>query len=47
MEKIVIEAHDGLFEGTIRLRVHDVADIRTVTTALKRLKDVSSATRVN
>ena len=47
MEKIVIEAHDGLFEGTIRLRVHDVADIRTVTTALKRLKDVSSATRVD
>ena len=47
MEKIVIEAHDGLFEGTIRLRVHDVADIKTVTTALKRLKDVSSATRIN
>ena len=47
MEKIVIEAHDGLFEGTIRLRVHDVADIHNITTALKRLHDVSTATRIN
>jgi len=47
MEKIVIEAHDGVFEGTIRLRVHDVSDIRTITQSLLKLKEVSSAVRIS
>lgn len=46
MEKIVIEAKDGLFEGTIRMRVHDVGDINTIVDNLKKLKEISSAARI-
>jgi GTP pyrophosphokinase len=47
MERILIEAHDGIFEGTIRLRVHDVDDIKTICENLKKLNNVRSVVRVD
>ncbi len=47
MERILIEAHDGIFEGTIRLRVHDVDDIKVISDNLKKLNNVRSVVRVD
>ena len=47
MERILIEAHDGIFDGTIRLRVHDVDDIKTISENLKKLNNVRSVVRID
>jgi GTP pyrophosphokinase len=47
MERILIEAHDGIFEGTIRLRVHDVDDIKTICDNLKKLNNIRSVVRID
>lgn len=47
MERILIEAHDGIFDGTIRLRVHDVDDIKVISENLKKLNNVRSVVRVD
>ena len=47
MERILIEAHDGIFDGTIRLRVHDVDDIKVVCDNLKKLHNIRSVIRVD
>ncbi len=47
MERILIEAYDGIFDGTIRLRVHDVDDIKVICDNLKRLNNVRSVVRID
>lgn len=47
MERILIEAYDGIFDGTIRLRVHDVDDIKVICDNLKKLHNVRSVVRVD
>lgn len=47
MERILIEAHDGIFDGTIRLRVHDVDDIKVICDNLKKLNNIRSVIRVD
>jgi GTP pyrophosphokinase len=47
MERILIEAYDGIFEGTIRLRVHDVDDIKVICDNLKKINNVRSVVRVD
>ena len=47
MERILIEAHDGIFDGTIRLRVHDVDDIKAICDNLKKLNNIRSVVRVD
>jgi GTP pyrophosphokinase len=47
MERILIEAHDGIFDGTIRLRVHDVDDIKVICDNLKKLTNVRSVVRID
>lgn len=47
MERILIEAHDGIFDGTIRLRVHDVEDIKVICDNLKRLNNIRSVVRID
>jgi GTP pyrophosphokinase len=47
MERILIESYDGIFEGTIRLRVHDVDDIKVICDNLKKVNNVRSVVRVN
>ena len=47
MERILIEAYDGIFDGTIRLRVHDVDDIKVICDNLKRLNNIRSVIRID
>ena len=47
MERILIEAYDGIFDGTTRLRVHDVDDIKVICDNLKKLNNVRSVVRVD
>ena len=47
MERILIEARDGIFDGTIRLRVHDVDDIKVICENLKKLNNVRSVVRID
>ena len=47
MERILIEAYDGIFEGTIRLRVHDVDDIKIICDNLKKINNVRSVVRID
>ena len=47
MERILIEAHDGIFDGTIRLRVHDVDDIKSICDNLLKLNNVRSVVRID
>lgn len=47
MERILIEAHDGIFDGTIRLRVHDVDDIKVICDNLKKLNNIRTVARVD
>jgi GTP pyrophosphokinase len=47
MERILIEAYDGIFDGTIRLRVHDVDDIKVICDNLKKLPNVRSVVRID
>ena len=47
MERILIEAHGGIFDGTIRLRVHDVEDIKVICDNLKKLTNIRSVVRID
>ena len=47
MERILIEAYDGIFDGTIRLRVHDVDDIKIICENLKKINNVRSVMRID
>ena len=47
MERILIEAYDGIFDGTIRLRVHDVDDIKVICDNLKKFNNVRSVVRID
>ena len=47
MERILIEAYDGIFDGTIRLRVHDVDDIKIICDNLKKINNVRSVVRID
>jgi GTP pyrophosphokinase len=47
MERILIEAYDGIFEGTIRLRVHDVDDIKIICDNLKKINNIRSVMRID
>ena len=47
MERVLIEAYDGIFDGTIRLRVHDVDDIKVICDNLKKLHNIRSVVRVD
>lgn len=47
MERVLIEAYDGIFEGTIRLRVHDVDDIKAICDNLKKINNVRSVVRID
>jgi GTP pyrophosphokinase len=45
IEKIMIEAHEGIFEGEITLRVYDVDDIQYIISDLKKVKEISYVAR--
>lgn len=46
IRKIFIETTDGLFEGHIQLYVHDVDDVKTIITNLRKIEEMKVVTRV-
>ena len=46
IRKIFIETMDGLFEGHIQLYVHDVDDVKTIITNLRKIEEMKVVTRV-
>lgn len=44
--RLLIEAKDGVFEGKIKMKVHDVEDIQKMCVTLSKIKNVKSVGRV-
>lgn len=45
IHKLNIESNDGIFEGRIQLYVHDVDDVNTICTNLKKIDHIKKVTR--
>ncbi|MDF9829125.1 RelA/SpoT family protein [Parabacteroides sp. PF5-6] len=46
IQRLLIEANDGMFEGKIKMKVHDVEDIQHMCVALSKLKSIKSVGRI-
>ena len=46
IQRVNIEANDGIFEGRIKLFVHDVDDVKTICDNLRKIKDVKEVKRI-
>lgn len=46
IQRLLIEAKDGVFEGKIKIKVHDVEDIQKICVTLSKLKSIKSIGRV-
>lgn len=46
IQRLVIEAKDGMFEGRIKMKVHDVEDIQKMCVTLSKNKNIKSVGRV-
>ena len=46
IHKLNIESNDGIFEGRIQLLVHDVDDVNTICSNLKKLEHINKVTRI-
>ncbi|WP_300725150.1 RelA/SpoT family protein [uncultured Bacteroides sp.] len=46
IHKLNIESNDGIFEGRIQLYVHDVDDVNTICTNLKKIENIKKVTRI-
>ena len=44
--RLVIEARDGVFEGRIKLKVHDVGDIQKLCVRLSKIDNIKSVSRI-
>ena len=47
IHKLNIESNDGIFEGRIQLYVHDVDDVNTICTNLKKIDHIKKVTPVS
>lgn len=46
IRKLAIETTDGIFEGKLQLYVHDVDDVKSITSNLKQIQNIKQVTRV-
>lgn len=46
IQRLLIEAKDGVFEGKIKLKVHNVEDIQRLCLTLSKIKNIKSVGRV-
>ena len=44
--RLLIEAKDGVFEGKVKMKVHDVEDIQRMCVTLSKIKNIKSVARV-
>ena len=47
MRRLSVETNDGLFQAEINLDVHDVADVRTICSDLKKIEEIKAVTRIS
>ncbi|NLI64246.1 MAG: bifunctional (p)ppGpp synthetase/guanosine-3',5'-bis(diphosphate) 3'-pyrophosphohydrolase [Bacteroidales bacterium] len=46
IRKINVETNDGIFEGKIQLYVHDVDDVKRISSDLRRIKNIKVVNRI-
>ncbi len=46
IRQLNIDANDGIFEGRMKIYVHDVDDVRTICNNLKQIQNIKQVTRV-
>lgn len=46
IQKLSVEAKDGIFEGKVQLEVHDVEDVRIICDNLRKIKNVKEVKRI-
>ena len=46
IQRLTIEAKDGVFEGKIKMKVHDVEDIQKMCVTLAKIKNIKSVGRI-
>ena len=46
IHKLTISAEDGVFDGSIELRVHDRSDVKTIMDELKKLEGIQEITQI-
>ena len=46
IRKLFIETNDGIFEGHIQLYVHDVDDVKSITSKLRKIEEMKTVTRI-
>lgn len=46
IKRLLIEANDGMFEGKIKMKVHNVEDIQHMCVTLSKIKNIKSVGRV-
>ena len=46
MHKLHVESNDGIFEGRFQLYVHDVDDVNTICTNLRKIENIKRVTRI-
>jgi GTP pyrophosphokinase len=44
--RLIVETKDGMFEGKIKMMVHDVEDIQKMCIALSKIKNIQSVSRI-
>ena len=44
--RLMIEAKDGMFEGKIKMLVHDIEDIQKMCLTLSKIKNIKSVSRI-
>ena len=47
VRRITLETNDGIFEGSIELKVYDIEDVKTICTQLQQLDNVTKAVRID
>ena len=46
IHKILITCEDGIFDGSIDLRVHDREDVKKIITNLKKIADLKEISEI-
>ncbi len=46
INRLLIESQDGMFEGKIKMKVHDVEDIQRMCVAINKIKNIKSVGRI-
>lgn len=47
VRRITLETNDGIFEGSIELKVYDIEDVKTICAQLQQLDNVTKAVRID